>query len=119
MTVCPKWAAETSVSGMLAYVPMRPRARLGFSVVSALWCEQLLAGVLTLCHGQCSGLAVAEGELRLGEIGDSLGVSPALPCGAAPEPLFLQPSSAPPVKHVGKGSEQQGSSKGVRKPSPC
>lgn len=37
-----------SVSGTLAYMPARPRASLGFWVVSALWWEQLLAGVLTV-----------------------------------------------------------------------
>lgn len=100
---CLKRAAETLVSGTLPYMPMRPRACLGFSVVSALWGEQLLAGALALRRGQCPDLAGAEGELRLGEIGDSLGVSPTLPSGVAPKPLFL-PSS--PVKHLGKGSGQ-------------
>jgi len=86
---CLKQAGQTSISGVLAYRAMRSRARVGSSVVSALWCEQLLAGVLTLCRGQCPGLAVAERELRLREIRDSLGVSPALPCGAAPKLLYL------------------------------
>lgn len=59
-----KRAVQTLVSGTLAYMPMRPKACLVFCMVS---------GVLTLCRGQRPGLAVAEGELRLGEIGDSLG----------------------------------------------
>ena len=64
MIRCLKWAVETSVSGTLAYMPVRPRACLGFSVVSALRWEQLLAGVLALQSPVPKGSVLALLQLR-------------------------------------------------------
>lgn len=81
---CLKWAQGTSLSGTPAQVALTPRACPGHWW--CLWGEQLLAGVRALCRGPHWGLALAEGELKLGVSGTRSASAWLCPGGQHPSP---------------------------------